>query len=349
MPSAPDLQSEDYYKVLGVDRGASDSEIAKAYKRLALKFHPDKNPDNKDVAENNFKIITEAYEVLHDPEKRKKYDQFGKAGAETGSNMTYQQADEMFKAFFGTNDPFSMFFDDDDGGGFRGMLGGGPGGRVFFNGPGRGGPSMGGMPFDLPGMGGGMGGMPGGFPGGMFGAKGGSKGSQRRAAPPQWAMPAGTQVIVRDLAKAQEHNGKLGTIQSFDQGKGRYEVELSDSSTVSLRPVNLTQLCDVKVVGIESQPELNGASGQILSYSESSGRYTVKLRQKLASGRDCVGLEPSKVVLSSGTRVVVQGLSNQQFNGLMGIIVDTDNEAMRHTVQCQNGKQIKIKFDNVIC
>jgi len=344
MPSAPDLKSDDYYKVLGVDRGASDSEIAKAYKKLALKYHPDKNPENKEIAEDNFKTLTEAYEVLHDPDKRKKYDQCGKSGISGGT--TYQQADEIFKTFFGTNDPVSMFFDDEDGGPFRGGIGG-PGARVFING-GGGGARMGGMnfgggmPFDL----GGMGGFPG-FPGG-FGGKGGSKGSQRRP-PPQWAMPPGTTVVVRDLSKAQEHNGKVGNIQGFDQSKGRYEVDLGGGNSLSLRPTNLTQQCDVKVVGIESQPELNGQVGQVLSYSDSTGRYSVKLRQKLASGRDCVGLEPSKVVLSPGTRVVIQGLSNQQFNGLMANIVETDHEAMKHTVQCQNGKMIKIKFDNVVC
>jgi len=87
MPAAPDIKSEDYYKVLGVERSASDSEIAKAYKKLALKYHPDKNPDNKEQAEEQFKVITEAYEVLHDAEKRKAYDQFGKGGLQGGGGM----------------------------------------------------------------------------------------------------------------------------------------------------------------------------------------------------------------------------------------------------------------------
>jgi len=353
MPTAPDIKSDDYYKVLGVDRGASDNEIAKAYKKLALKYHPDKNPDNKEAAEENFKVITEAYEVLHYPEKRKNYDQFGKQGVQggpggPGGGVSFQQADEIFKAFFGGNDPFSMFFGGDDDDGPGGLFGKGmPGGpRVVFSGmPGGSGGMPGGF-FDM----GGMGGFPG---GGMRMGKGAGKGpGGRRSAPPpppQHAMPVGTAVVVRDLAKAQEYNGKTGKITGWDQAKSRYEVELEGETTLSLRPQNLTQQCRIKVIGIESQPELNGQSGQILNYNEQQGRYLVRLDKKLANGKDMIGLQAGNVILASQTRVVIQGLSKEEFNGLMAQIVDTDLEASRYTVQCQNGKSIKIKYDNVLC
>ena len=71
--------SKDYYKILGIDRNADKSAIKKAYRKLAVKYHPDKNPGNKE-AEEKFKEVSEAYEVLSDEEKRRQYDQFGAGG-----------------------------------------------------------------------------------------------------------------------------------------------------------------------------------------------------------------------------------------------------------------------------
>src|SRR5664280_2430695 len=73
---------EDFYKLLNVDRNASDAEIKKSYRTMAMKFHPDRNADNPQAAEVKFKQIKEAYEVLSDPKKRSAYDQFGDAGVD---------------------------------------------------------------------------------------------------------------------------------------------------------------------------------------------------------------------------------------------------------------------------
>ena len=75
------MSKRDYYEVLGVQRNASEAELKKAYRRLAMKYHPDRNPDDKD-AENNFKEAKEAYEILSDSRKRAAYDQFGHAGVD---------------------------------------------------------------------------------------------------------------------------------------------------------------------------------------------------------------------------------------------------------------------------
>src|SRR2546430_16053775 len=74
----------DYYEVLGISRTATDDEIKKAYRKLALRYHPDKNPENRPEAEERFKELVEAYQVLSDAERRGLYDRFGHAAFEQG-------------------------------------------------------------------------------------------------------------------------------------------------------------------------------------------------------------------------------------------------------------------------
>ncbi|VDM40520.1 unnamed protein product [Toxocara canis] len=143
---------KDYYKVLGIAKSATEDEIRKAYRKMALKYHPDKNKEPG--AEAKFKEVAEAYDVLSDPKKKEIYDKYGedglKAGGEGGpggpGGYHYEfQGDpmRMFAQFFGTGeDPFSSFFN-----------GGGAGGpQVFFSTGGDDLHGFGGMPF---GMGGG--------------------------------------------------------------------------------------------------------------------------------------------------------------------------------------------------
>ncbi|MDP3037257.1 MAG: DnaJ domain-containing protein, partial [Rhodocyclaceae bacterium] len=80
------MAKRDYYEVLGVNRDASDDEIKKAYRRLAMKHHPDRNPDNP-KSEDRFKEAKEAYEILSEPKKRQAYDQFGHAGVDQQAGM----------------------------------------------------------------------------------------------------------------------------------------------------------------------------------------------------------------------------------------------------------------------
>lgn len=115
-------QKEDYYKVLGVNKGATESDIKKAYRRMAMKYHPDRNQDNKE-AESRFKAVKEAYEVLSDSQKRAAYDQFGHAGvnqsAAGGAGFGAGGSGFDFRDIFG--DVFGDVF-----GGGRGSARGGP-------------------------------------------------------------------------------------------------------------------------------------------------------------------------------------------------------------------------------
>ena len=110
--------SQDYYSVLGVERSASASEIKKAYRKLAMKYHPDKNPGDA-AAEAKFKEAAEAYDVLGDADKKAKYDQFGHAAFQGGGGFHqggFENVEDIFSSF---GDIFSDFF------GMGGMGGGG--------------------------------------------------------------------------------------------------------------------------------------------------------------------------------------------------------------------------------
>jgi curved DNA-binding protein len=96
--------AKDYYGILGVSRNASDTEIKKAYRKLAMQYHPDRNPGKEKWANEKFKEINEAYGVLGDPQKRKQYDQFGTVGNIGdifGSPFTRTTFEEMMKDFGG--------------------------------------------------------------------------------------------------------------------------------------------------------------------------------------------------------------------------------------------------------
>jgi molecular chaperone DnaJ len=114
------MAKRDYYEVLGVSRSATSAEIKKAYRKLAIKFHPDKNPDNKE-AEEKFKDAAEAYEVLSNEETRQRYDQFGhqgvKGGGFHGGGMSMDDIFSNFGDIFGGHNPFESFFGGGGGGG----------------------------------------------------------------------------------------------------------------------------------------------------------------------------------------------------------------------------------------
>ncbi|MED6174785.1 hypothetical protein PIB30_072276 [Stylosanthes scabra] len=141
----------DYYKILGVDKTANDDDLKKAYRKLAMKWHPDKNPNNKNGAEAKFKQISEAYDVLSDSQKRAVYDQYGEeglkgqvpppgagsfSGGSDGSSANFRfntrSADDIFSEFFGFSSPFGGVGDMGGRGGATGFSRGGIFGDDIF-------------------------------------------------------------------------------------------------------------------------------------------------------------------------------------------------------------------------
>jgi len=315
-PCPADLRAKDYYRILGVEKGTTEAELAKAYKRLALKYHPDKNPENKETAEASFKKVTQAYEVLRDPEKRKRYDTFGPDGPEGADpgvhgGVSRSQADDIFNAFFGGptwgpkgGDLFSSPRDYGDP--FVSLFGEDPS-RFTFDAPGR----------------------------------------PKRAAPPSHAKPLGASVVVRGLTKAPEHNGRSAQICRWDEGRERYDVQLDEGDMLSLRPGSVVQLCAVEVTALTGRPELNGLRGRIFGFDEARGRYRVFLDGLAAA----IALQPANcVLLEEGVRVMLRGLSSSpELNGQMAQVRGVERASSRYTVCSRDGRCVKVKFDNVIC
>jgi len=113
------MAKRDYYEVLGVQRNSTEVELKKAYRQMAMKYHPDKNPGNKE-AEEKFKEAAEAYDILSTPEKKQRYDQFGHSGVNGNGGfsggMNMEDIFSHFGSVFGEDSPFESFF----GGGSRG-------------------------------------------------------------------------------------------------------------------------------------------------------------------------------------------------------------------------------------
>jgi len=373
--------SDDYYKILGVSKTADDKELKKAYRKLALKYHPDKNPAPE--AEAKFKEISEAYDCLSDKEKRSAYDRFGKAGVDGGfaagapegggggfpggaggfpgggnvhfstgggTPMDSRRAEEIFAQFFGGEDPFASM----GGGGFGGgggttrvQMGGMPPGMMF------GGMQQGGMPGGFGGMQGMQGfeamqGMPGGF-GGMGGGRGGVK----RPAPAPTrldAMKPGTLVTIHSVKSNPSLNGETGTIIDFDSNKDRYVINLEDSPNgqepLSLKPSNLQQIVKgVILQNIESDETLNHKSGILLKYNEEKDRYAIHL----SSMKRAVSVKPENVILPNEIVVTLRQIqSKPHVNGKRGTIKGYDRSSGRYKVQISKDEIMSVKGTNVI-
>ena len=320
MSLSEDLRSDCYYKNLGLGRGSGDQEIKQAYRKLALKYHPDKNKENPQLAEENFKKVAEAYDVLSDKQKREIYDSYGKRGLEGGcggggfgGGGNFVNAEDIFRQFFSGQGGGG--FHDDFGGGFQFNFGG----HDSFGG--------------------------GGFPGHHAG-----RGRPRRAAPKYPSgpdvIPKNTAVYVHSLSSAQQYNGMEGKLVGYDAAKKRYQVSFSsndEEDAISIKPSNFVQLVEnVRLRDIQSRPQLNNCAGSIIGVS--GDRFHVRLSGSEAA----VGVGLSNLILPTETRVHIHSLEGApQYNGLSGKVVQYLADDSRYLIEIAGMKQLKLRTDNI--
>ena len=350
MPTSnPNPLSDDYYGVLGIARDATDKELKKAFRKLAIKYHPDKNPDDK-RAEEFFKNIAEAYDVLSDPQKRAAYDRFGKDGARaaeqgqdvggaggfggfhgggpSGRPMDHARAQEVFSMFFGGEDPFSSF----GFGGFGGGAGDVPGNIRISVQQGPGGSSQ-----MFTNMG-----------GGGFGGPA-RRTVQRKAEARYDVLPVGARVVLVGLTSAAERNDATGVVERFDAQRGRYAIKLEDDGEVlSLRENNLQQLLKgVRLTNITSNAALDGKSGTLVAVKrgdDGARRYVVVL----AATNQTVSVRADSLILPRGALVEIKDVqSKPELNGRKGTVQSWDSQAQRYRVQTTPQDQLKLKIPNV--
>lgn len=230
---------DNYYDILGLNKNASENEIKKAYKKLAIKYHPDKNPNNKE-AEEKFKIISEAYSILSDKDKKEQYDRFGKQGigGNGGPSMGNVNPHDIFSMFFGGsgNDPFSMNM----GNRFNTT-------RVYQNGVSFGSGGIHGM--NMP----------------------------RRTVNRYGIISNGIKILIKGLINANDYNNCVGIIKNFDLHKKKYIVRTGNRD-ILLRPDNFKQLLDVTIHNLKSDNSLNGKLTKVIDFI--NDRYVVDINNK---------------------------------------------------------------------
>ena len=366
----PNLKSENYYEILGCPRNADDAALKKAYRKLAVKWHPDKNVDNEE-ATGNFQKISEAYATLSDSKKRQLYDRYGKEGADAAEHMpegstdipigghrsrgpqvhhmTPEEAQAFFNQAFGGSDPFgSVFGNFGKASSMRSDGFGHPNISLFS--------TSGTSPFQSERVGSSVNNTQ-----GIFDTMNDSSKMQhpfmsvpsRGQHQQQWArheydvIPNGTVVSLKGLINASERNGDRGIIQTFDREKERYVVLLEDSDqTMSVRPSNLLQHLHVHIQGLGNRPELNGSVGTVIAWNESKARYAIYSM----SQKKVFELKPQNVVFDKGTVGQIVGVkSRTELNGKFGTIKSYHPNIQKYDLHLTHDKIIRVKVENLLC
>jgi hypothetical protein len=307
--------TKDHYATLGLaSHDATPAEIKKAYRKLALKWHPDKNSGDPAVAEAKFKEIGEAYAVLSDPRKRQIHDAGGDAEqpfSGGGAAAGFGDPHDLFRQFFGAD------FD-------------GANAHTFHFGGGGGAHGMGGF-------------------GGQRRRRPQPPRWDRIPAQTRVLVKGLSRHELNGWTNSQQ-----GSVQGFDERTGQYMVLVrtdvggfygGQMAAVHVPAAHLLQLVGgVELAGITSTPALNGQRGQITDFDPGTNRYVVEVER-----RGAMSLAPAKVVLPEGTRVMILGLSTEtQYNERWGAIKRVDRVKERYLVQIASDRQLRLRFGNCV-
>lgn len=337
----PNLSSSDYYEILGCQRNADDATLKKAYRKLAVKWHPDKNPDNEDATQK-FQKISEAYATLSDPKKRQLYDQYGAEGANMSDqmpdghsmpgfgfppggggahHMSHDDAQRLFSSFFGGSDPFGGM------GGMPGMsftststsMGGSPFATASSNMNG-GGSTPDPISMMFQGMnGGGMSGMSmgGGMPG--MSMNGGMPGMSMNGGMPGMTM-----------------NGRGGGPQ-HQQQQSQQSFDSIPAGTV------------VSLIGLVNAADRNGDRGVVKQYNPSTSRYVVALEDdEDQTQTTTMSVKPSNLLQHASVRL--HDIKSQpDLNGKSGTIIAWNQTKERYNIYVVATKKVvSLKAGNVV-
>ena len=303
------INSDNYYEVLGVNKTASSKEIKKSYRKLAIKHHPDKNPNNKKKAEEDFKKINEAYKILSDPEKEKNYDQFGKGGLDSNINMSNDMAQNIFKQFFGSNmNSRNSFFNMSSMPSHTTFFSFGPNGSSFKR---------------------------------SFSQRNFNQSYQNINRPN--IIKKGVQVIVKNLLNNKQLNNKKGIIENYNKTKNRYNV-LVGNNIISLKRDNIQQILGGKIFNLINNTNLNNRRCKIVGINKIKNKY----KYKIFIDSKFLLLNIDNIIIDNQSNIEVRNLNNNtSLNGKFGCIENFNLNKNRYTVLLEDNRKISLKPENI--
>lgn len=303
--------SEDLYKILKISKNATKDEIKKSYRKLAIKYHPDKNPNDKE-SENKFKKIADAYSILSDEKKRKEYDMFGNQNENINFHHSNIDPNIIFNNFFSNSNSSNVQFSFSNNDSYT------------FN-------NLESNPFDF-------------FNNGIFNNDFFNKNSnnvrniKRNSYKKiiKYRIKKGTKILTINLNNKSKNN-MIGII--FDYNNDKYIVELCEDKTyISINYENILQLLKCKIHNLKNNIELNNKEGIIEGYY--NNKYVVKVEEKYYK------LNIKNLIIDNNELVKIYGLKNNyNLNGKLGLIKEYDNG--KYIIQLENNKTIKILVDNI--